>query len=52
LLKIQTHFVRAKKDGVFIFEEVDFDLQDLTKLLIGRIDGFAMEIDVAKSLIK
>jgi polar amino acid transport system substrate-binding protein len=40
-------FDRAAKDGVFTVEEVTRDEQNLRKLLKGRVDAVAMEIDVA-----
>jgi polar amino acid transport system substrate-binding protein len=40
-------FDRAAKDGVFAVEEVTRDEQNLRKLLKGRLDAVAMEIDVA-----
>lgn len=40
-------FDRAARDGVFTVEEVTRDEQNLRKLLKGRLDAVAMEIDVA-----
>ncbi len=40
-------FERAKQERLFIVEEVTYDAQNLKKLLLGRIDAFAMEVETA-----
>ena len=44
-------FDRAKREGVFTAQEVFDEAQNINKLLQGRIDAFAMEIDVAYYLL-
>ena len=45
-------FEQAKADGVFKVQIVTHDKQNLSKLLGGRFDAFAMELDTALFLIK
>jgi polar amino acid transport system substrate-binding protein len=45
-------FDRAVKEGKITVEEVALDEQNIRKLLAGRFDAFAMEIDVAMYLMQ
>ncbi len=45
-------FDRAVKEGKLSVEAVTYDLQNIKKLLAGRFDAFAMEIDVATYLMQ
>ncbi len=45
-------FERARQSGIFSVQEVTADEQNLKKLLGGRFDAFAMEIDTALYLMQ
>jgi polar amino acid transport system substrate-binding protein len=45
-------FEHAKQTGTFIVDEVSYDEFNLKKLLAGRFDAFAMEIDTALYLMQ